>query len=127
MVVRPTSVDEYIAGLEGWQAKAVATLRQLVLEAVPEATESFKWAQPGYESNGPFCYIKTFKRHINFGFWWGSAIDDPLGLLQGSGEKMRHVKITSLADIDPQVLKSLAQASAEANHRLGTPSKTGKV
>jgi len=125
--VRPSSVDEYIIGLEGWQPKAVATLRQLVLEAVPEATERLKWAQPVYESNGPFCYIKAFKRHINFGFWWGSAIDDPLGLLQGSGEKMRHIKVTSLADIDPRVFKSLAQASAEANHRLGDPSKTGKV
>ena len=124
--MKPTTVGECIAGLEDWQAEAVATLRQLVLEAVPKATERFKWAQPVYESNGPFCYIKAFKQHVSFGFWWGVEIDDPLGLLQGSGEKMRHVKVTSLADIEPEAFRSLAQASAEANHRLGDPAKTAK-
>jgi hypothetical protein len=123
MTGKPTSVGEYIASLEGWQAEAVASLRQIVLDAVPGAAERFKWAQPVYESNGPFCYIKAFKRHVNFGFWWGLEIDDPLGLLQGSGDKMRHVKITTLADIQPDALKSLAKASAEANQRLGDPTK----
>jgi len=81
------TVDEYIAGLDGWRADAVTQLREIVREAAPEASEAVKWAQPVYESNGPFCYIKAFKNHVNIGFWRGVDLDDPHVLLQGDGEK----------------------------------------
>jgi hypothetical protein len=124
--MKPSTVDEYIAGLDEWQSEIVTALRRLVLEAVPEARERFKWSQPVYESNGPFCFIKAHKKHVNFGFWWGVELDDPLRLLEGSGEKMRHVKVTSLEKIQQQAFRDLARSSAEANQRLGDPSKTRK-
>jgi hypothetical protein len=36
-------VDEYVAGLSGWQAEAVSALRRDIL-AAGGVTESFKWA-----------------------------------------------------------------------------------
>jgi hypothetical protein len=71
------TVDGYIAGLEGWQAEIVSALRQLILDAAPDATESIKWSQPVYEDNGPFCHIKVFKNNVNFGFWRGAELPDP--------------------------------------------------
>jgi hypothetical protein len=54
------TVDDYISGLEDSKAEIVARIRKIVLQAAPKVKESIKWAQPVYESNGPFAYIKAF-------------------------------------------------------------------
>ena len=116
-------VDDYVASLSGWQAEAAAQLRDVVREAAPDAEEAIKWSQPVYSHNGPFCYFKAFKKHINFGFWRGAQMSDPSSLLQGTGGKMRHVKITSLDDIQPDVFKTLVRTAVELNQTHGDPTK----
>ena len=117
------TVDEYIAGLDGWRADAVTQLREIVREAAPEASEAVKWAQPLYESNGPFCYIKAFKNHVNIGFWRGVDLDDPHVLLQGDGEKMRHIKIGDVNDIPGENIRDFVQAAVKLNQPKGDPTK----
>jgi hypothetical protein len=117
------TVDGYIAGLEGWKADVVARVRRIVLEAAPEAKESIKWAQPVYEINGPFCYMKAFKHSVNFGFWRGVELEDPEGLLQGSGEKMRHVKLTSVDDVDEEAFGKFVRQAVQLNLTKGDPTK----
>ena len=117
------TVESYIAQLEEWQAEIVSQVRQIILEAAPEADESIKWAQPVYDINGPFAYIKAFKNSVNFGFWRGVDINDPQGLLQGSGEKMRHFKLTSLDEINPPVFTEFVQQAVKLNLTKGDPTK----
>ena len=40
-----------------------------------------------------FGYVDGFRLHGNVGFFFGAALDDPAGLLEGSGKRMRHVKL----------------------------------
>ena len=115
------TVDEYVAGLAGWQAEAVSAIRQIVREAAPKATEAYKWAQPVYEENGPFAWIKAYKSYINFGFWRGTQLTDPQGLLLGDGDRMRHVKIASLADLNKPALKRFVKEAAKLNREKGNP------
>ena len=117
------TVDAYIRGLEDWQAEIVTVSRQLILESASGAKESIKWAQPVYESNGPFCYIKAFKNHVNFGFWRGAELPDPAGILQGTGEKMRHVSLASTQEMQPQLLRDLVGAAVDLNRVQGDPTK----
>ena len=117
------TVDGYIAGLEEWKGEIVSRVRQIVVGAAPDAKESIKWAQPVYERNGPFAYIKAFKNAVNFGFWRGVDIEDPDGLLEGSGDKMRHVKLTSVADIDEKALADFVSQALELNRVKGAPTK----
>jgi hypothetical protein len=117
------TVDAYIKSLPPDQADLVSSLRKLVHEAAPGAKESFKWAQPVYESDGPFCYIKAFKSSVNFGFWRGVDLDDPLGLLEGSGEKMRHVKITQASEIDKKTFTAYIKQAVQLNAAKGDPSR----
>ena len=117
------NVDNYIAGLEPWKAQIVARLRSIILEAAPQAKELIKWAQPVYETNGPFCYIKAFKNNVNFGFWRGVDLEDPKGLLQGSGEKMRHIKLTSVDDINEKAFSNLVRQAVQLNQNKGDPTK----
>lgn len=118
------TVDDYVAGLEDWQAEIASDLRQLVMEAAPEASEAIKWAQPVYEHNGPFCYIKAFKNQVNFGLWRGAQLDDPGGLLQGSGEKMRHVKVATMDQIRRDAFQGYVRQAVELNAELGNPTRS---
>lgn len=121
--MKATTVEEYIGSLEGWQAQVVAEVRSLVCQAAPGAKESIKWAQPVYEDNGPFCYIKAFKNSVNFGFWRGVDLSDPSGLLQGSGEKMRHVRLTGVDEIQRELLQDCVREAVALNRLKGDPTK----
>jgi len=117
------TVDNYIANLNDWQADIVSEIRQIILETVPDADESIKWAQPVYEVNGPFAYIKAFKNSVNFGFWRGVDIEDPDGLLQGSGEKMRHFKLSSREQINKPIFSNYIKQAVKLNLTKGDPTK----
>jgi hypothetical protein len=119
------TVDGYLAGLESWQAEIVSQVRGIILQAAPQARESIKWAQPVYESGGPFAYMKAFKKAVNFGFWRGIDLDDPKGILEGSGDKMRHVKLTSLEDFDAAQFADFVRQAVELNQVKGDPTKSG--
>jgi len=119
------TVDEYIAGLQGWQQEVVAAIRVIVQEAAPEARESIKWAQPVYEVAGPLAYIKAHSSSVNFGFWRGVDLTDPGGLLEGTGGKMRHVKLSGLSDIREQAFKDFIRQAIQLNQTKGDPTKAG--
>jgi hypothetical protein len=117
------TVTGYIANLDDWRGDVVAALRELILGAAPKASESIKWSQPVFDHHGPFAYIRAFGKHINVGFWRGADLDDPKGALAGSGSKMRHIKLTSAADIDKKVLKALVKQAAKLNKAHGDPTR----
>jgi hypothetical protein len=114
------NVDEYIGMQEKWAADILTELRSVIKEYAPDATESIKWAQPVYEDNGPCIYIKAFKKNINFGFWRGVQLEDPKGLLSGTGEKMRHVKIHSVDEMDRDALGAFVKQAVSLNRELGS-------
>ncbi|MCB9764717.1 MAG: DUF1801 domain-containing protein [Alphaproteobacteria bacterium] len=117
------TVDDYIASLSSDQAAMVTALRALVRQHAPGAEEAVKWSQPTYSLRGPICYIKAHKAHINFGFWWGARLDDPSGLLEGTGEKMRHVRLQAGDPLDTDALGALVQQAVTLNQSLGDPTK----
>lgn len=117
------TVDGYIAGLGDWRGEAVALIRGVLREAAPEAKESIKWAQPVWESNGPFAYVKAFPGQVNFGFWRGTDLDDPSGVLTGGGERMRHVKLTAPEQVRPDVFAGWVRQAVALNGAMGDPTK----
>lgn len=117
------TVDEYVDGLGGWQQEVVAALREIVKGAAPAATESIRWAQPVYEDHGPFAYIKAFPRTVNLGFWRGAELVDPLGLLAGGGDRMRHVKLIGAWDVRRKAFQDLVKEAVALNRDRGDPTK----
>ena len=61
--------------------------------------------------DAPFGYVNAFKNHVNVGFFHGAALDDPAGLLEGSGKRMRHVKLRPDVDSDTGALRDLIAAA----------------
>jgi hypothetical protein len=59
----------------------------------------------------PFAYVDVFKSHTNIGFFYGAHLDDPAGLLEGTGKNMRHVKLKPGRESDAVALRNLIDAS----------------
>ena len=58
-----------------------------------------------------FGYTNVFTSHVNAGFFRGAELDDPNGLLTGSGKFMRHVRLIPGHDIDAVALKKLIESA----------------
>lgn len=61
--------------------------------------------------DAPFAYANTFKSHVNVGFFHGASLADPAGLLEGSGKRMRHVKLKPGSEPDAKALAALIDAA----------------
>lgn len=58
-----------------------------------------------------FAYVDAFAAHVNIGFYEGASLDDPKGLLQGAGKRMRHVKLRWGEPVDETALTALIAAA----------------
>ena len=55
------------------------------------------------------------------GFFFGAELEDPMGLLEGSGRRMRHVKVRPGVDLNVAALSALIDAAyADIKSRLVT-------
>jgi hypothetical protein len=61
--------------------------------------------------DAPFAYVNAFTSHVNVGFFHGASLPDPARLLQGSGKRMRHVKLKPGATPDTASLTTLIEAA----------------
>jgi len=69
--------------------------------------------------DAPFGYVNTFKSHVNVGFFHGAALRDPAGLLEGSGKRMRHVKLKPGRELNAAAVSDLIDAAyVDINQRL---------
>ena len=67
-----------------------------------------------------FGYVNVFTAHVNVGFFQGTELDDPHGLLEGTGKFMRHVKLSPGTEVDRNALKHLIRAAyTDTKRRLG--------
>ena len=61
--------------------------------------------------DAPFGYVDVFRAHMNVGFFMGAALQDPTGLLEGSGKRMRHVKLKPGRELESEALSALIDAA----------------
>lgn len=54
-----------------------------------------------------FAYVNAFRAHINVGFFHGASLADPAALLEGTGKRMRHVKLRWGQPADAEALGAL--------------------
>ena len=54
-----------------------------------------------------FGYVNAFTAHVNVGFFLGAWLDDPAGLLEGTGKRMRHVKLKAGQELNEAALARL--------------------
>src|SRR5712671_6697666 len=98
-------------------------LRALVLEEMAPCYENIYDAYSavaiGYGTSdrlrdGVF-HIAVYSQHINLGFNDGATLDDPKGILQGAGNRIRHVTVKTAEDIKrPEIRAYIRRAHKKA-------------
>jgi hypothetical protein len=125
---------QLIGFLEAYDRRIVdlaLALREIILEEVPDASESIYqvytvaiWFGFSEKMKDMFCYIATNARHINLGFPRGSTLPDPNRVLEGDGKTMRHIKFASERDLERPFVRRYIRASIE---QLGEAASTGSA
>jgi hypothetical protein len=94
-------------------------LRSLVRRVVPDAIERVRpgWGLIGYDlpigrRTAYFAFVWPEVEHVHLGFEYGIHMDDPDGLLQGTGRKVRWVTLTGPDDLDEARLECLVREAA---------------
>lgn len=108
-----TQVEAFIRQASPAIRPVLRDLRQLVREELPEAKEEIKWGRPVYSLNQIVCYLAAAENHANLGFYRGIELEDPKGLLQGDGKKLRHIKVFRREEILRQPYGILIRQAAK--------------
>ena len=106
-------------------------IRQLVLQACPTCNELLYHTHAlssvyslSDKLKHAFCHIPVYSHHINLGFNFGADLEDPDGLLSGTGKKIRHVTLRESSDLShPAIARLLADAVLLAERQLDGPRK----
>ena len=111
------TVEEFLAPHSPEVQALAQEARQLIKSVAPQAQETVR---PGrnsitFEAGSKMaewvCYIAPFQSRINIGLFRGTALPDPQGLMEGTGESLRHVKIKSSEDLHKPALRELLEAA----------------
>jgi len=106
------------AGVEAWFARGDA-LRGFALPwfermraCGPDVRELMHDGCPtACVDDAAFAYVGAFTAHVNVGFFQGACLPDPAGLLQGTGKRMRHVKLHWGEPVNETALHALILAA----------------
>ena len=104
----------------------VTALREVIVSVDPNTCEVVRLGDRAATYGvGPrkmldgYAYILPHKRWVNLGFYQGVDLADPEGLLEGTGAKMRHVKIRSLDDANRSAVRALVRGALERRRESG--------
>jgi hypothetical protein len=106
-------ISQYIETAVPEQQCIMTQIRQIIHQAVPDVQESFKWSRPIFSTKNDFAYLKTTKSYVTLGFNDFTKLEDPNGMLEGTGSNMRHIKIKNAADIDSALLEKWFKAASQ--------------
>lgn len=65
MKSKASTVDEYIAELEGERKQAISRLREIIKNTIPTFRESMKYGIPTYETNNGIFAFASQKQYIS--------------------------------------------------------------
>jgi hypothetical protein len=109
---------EELFSLYNPEVRAVAKkARALVLDVFPNAVEQVDAPDKmlhygtGPKMNEQLFYIAGYTAHVNVGFWYGAHLPDPEGIVEGTGKRLRHVKLRKPEDVYRPALRALLEAA----------------
>lgn len=117
------AIDAYIKGLGDWRSDAVTHICQLLVANAPRAKGLIRFGHPVYEQKGPFAYVKALPHIVQFGFWRGARLEDADKVLVGEGDRMRHVKLWSAAEVREERFSAWIREAVRLNQEFGDPTK----
>lgn len=100
-------VKAYIEKQKSPQKEILQQVREIFLATPPNCKEKMAWGVITFAA-GKF-YIAAMKNRVHVGFSVNGLSEDEIGLFEGSGKTMRHIKISTLEDVDRETLVNLIE------------------
>ena len=103
------------------QLQTIATkLKEIVISLDPDTCEVVRLGDraatygvgPKKMSEG-YVYILPYNSWVNLGFYKGADLEHPNKLLEGTGKKLRHIKMRSLEEVNRSEVRDLIIAAIE--------------
>ena len=105
--------DEYLKDQTPRNQSIIRGLRRFVNRTEPGLSEAVKWGNGCWiGSTGPVAYVYSAPDYVQFGFFRGSSLSDPGGLLEGKGKYVRHTKVHAPSGIDEPAFAALLRQAA---------------
>jgi hypothetical protein len=102
------SFDEYLDAQGPQNQDIIHALRKFVKRTEPTLSEVVKWGNGCWINNkGPVAYVYSDSGYVQFGFFRGSSLRDPKGLLEGKAQYVRHIKVRHRSAIDERAFAAL--------------------
>ena len=96
----PKLFELWIADQHPQNHNIIREIRSAIIEAGHNFQEGIKWGSPSYWlpeiSRRNIVYIATHDKYVRLGFFNGATMPDPEKILQGTGKKLRHIKVQKL-------------------------------
>ena len=111
----PGDADAYVKSLGPPIRVIAAALRDMVRSTAPDFEEKLKYGAPHYDvrgTAGTVVYIMDAADHVNLGFYDGVDLEDPGKRLDGTGKRLRHAKVFSVAQARDPALRTLVREAA---------------
>lgn len=109
------SFDDYLKDQSPKNQAVIRALRRFVKRVQPGLSEAVKWGNGCWiGTKGPVAYVYSATGYVQFGFFYGSALEDPKGLLEGKGKYVRHTKVRDPSGIDARAFAALLKQAARA-------------
>jgi len=119
----PAALKKFLKPYDREVQQLALALRALVLEEMAPCYENiydaYSAVAMGYGpserlSDGIF-HIAVYAKGANLGFNDGATLDDPKGLLEGTGNRIRHIKIRKTEDLErPELRAYIRRAKKKA-------------
>lgn len=118
-LLRYTGKDIQDITMDSWLAKKPEHLHPIAIKWFRTIKECGNDVQDIFHDNypmgcvqeAPFAYVNVFTSHVNVGFFYGTALPDHSGILEGTGKRMRHIKLRPGETHDDKAIKSLIEAA----------------
>jgi hypothetical protein len=112
-------------------AAAARAVRDLIREEMPAATESvdfgnklvaFGWSM---KMRDLLFAVIPHTAHVNLQLADGAELADPTGIVEGTGKRIRHIKVRSVEQANSEPVRALVRAELERRPQGRAPSGPG--
>ena len=115
--LEPDIFDAWLAEQSADLRDVLAEIRAAIVASGHNFREGIKWGSPSYwlpeVSRRNICYIAPHTDYVRLGFFNGALMPDPDGILEGTGKKLRHVKVYKVDDTNRQTLTDYVTAATK--------------
>ena len=107
-----TTVRDVFQALRALTREVMADAQEQV--DLPDRVLAFGFGPPGgVRMRGLAVGLIPHSAHVNVQLADGALLDDPTGIIEGTGKRIRHVKCRSLEDVARPALRALLEAQAD--------------